>query len=89
MTDALRTIKNKIKEIYGDDSVSWFENSYIVDWQVSEGSFLKKITPLMNAGRVVVLGLFILCQFIWAQPTFERDFSLNDPLIQHPHTSEQ
>lgn len=43
----------------------------------------------MNAGRVVVLGLFILCQFIRAQPTFERDFSLNDPLIQHPHTSEQ
>jgi diacylglycerol diphosphate phosphatase / phosphatidate phosphatase len=43
----------------------------------------------MNAGRVVVLGLFILSQFIWAQPTFERDVSPNDPLIQHPHTSEQ
>ena len=42
MTDALRSIKNKIKEIYGDDFVSWFDNSYIVDWQVSEGSFLKK-----------------------------------------------
>ncbi|KAI0285832.1 lipid phosphate phosphatase 1 [Russula aff. rugulosa BPL654] len=70
MTDAFRTIKNKIKDIYGDDSVSWFDNSYIVDW-------------------VVVLGLFILGQFIWAQPIFERDFSLNDPLIQHPNTSEQ
>jgi hypothetical protein len=34
MADALRTIKNKIKEIYGDDSVSWFDISYIVDWQV-------------------------------------------------------
>jgi hypothetical protein len=43
----------------------------------------------MNAGRVVVLGLFILSQFIRAQPTFERDFSPDDPLIQHPHTSEQ
>jgi len=40
MTDALRTIKSKIKEIYGDDSVSWFDNSYVIDWQVSEGSFL-------------------------------------------------
>ena len=45
MTDTLRTIKNKIKEIYGDDFVSWFENSYIVDWQVSEGSFLKNNAP--------------------------------------------
>jgi len=45
MTDALRTIKSKIKEIYGDDSVSWFDNSYIVDWQVSEGSFLKNNAP--------------------------------------------
>ena len=44
---------------------------------------------LMNAGRVVVLGLYILGQFIWAQPIFERDFSLDDPLIQHPYTSEQ
>jgi len=43
----------------------------------------------MNASRVVVLGLFILGQFIRALPTFERDFFLNDPLIQHPHTSEQ
>jgi len=41
MTDTLRTIKDKIKEIFGDDSVSWFDSSYIVDWQVSEGSFLK------------------------------------------------
>ena len=37
----LRTIKNKIKDIYGDHSASWFDNSYIVDWQVSEGYFLK------------------------------------------------
>ena len=89
MTDALRSIKNKIKDIYGDDFVSWFDNSYIVDWQVSEGSFLKKKYALMNAGRVVVFGLFILCQFIRARPIFERDFSPDDPLIQHPHTSEQ
>jgi hypothetical protein len=40
MTDALRKIKIKIEDIYGDDSVSWSEKSYIVDWQVS-GSFLK------------------------------------------------
>lgn len=33
----LRTIKNKIKEIYGDDAFSWFDNSFIVDWQVSKG----------------------------------------------------
>ena len=33
MADALRTIKNKIKDIYGDD---WFDNSYIIDWKVSD-----------------------------------------------------
>lgn len=90
-SDVLRTIKNKIKGIYGDDAVSWFDNSYIVDWQVSEWSLLKNNAPneRMSAGRVVVLGLFIFGQFIRAQPTFERDFSPNDPLIQHPHTSER
>jgi hypothetical protein len=59
----------------------------------STGKFLKgfflKIMRLMNDGRVVVLGLLFLGQFIWARPTFERDFSPDDPLIQHPHTSEQ
>lgn len=38
LTDVLRTIKNKIKGIYGDNYNSI---SYIVDWQVSEGPFLK------------------------------------------------
>ncbi|KAH9995388.1 lipid phosphate phosphatase 1 [Russula compacta] len=66
----LRTIQNKIKEIYGDDAFSWFDNSFIVDW-------------------IIVLGLFILGLFIRTQPVFERDFSPNDPLIQHPYTLEQ
>lgn len=43
MTDAFRTIKKKIKEIYGDDSISWFDNSYNIDWRVSAKSFLNKI----------------------------------------------
>jgi hypothetical protein len=34
MTDTLRTIKSKIKDVYEDNSLSWFEYSYIVDWQV-------------------------------------------------------
>ncbi|KAI0289460.1 phosphatidic acid phosphatase type 2/haloperoxidase [Russula brevipes] len=66
----LRIIKNKIKDIYGDDSFSWFDNSYIVDW-------------------IVVFGLIALNLFIQAQPVFERDFSPNDPLIQHPYTPQQ
>ncbi|KAI0255902.1 lipid phosphate phosphatase 1 [Lactifluus subvellereus] len=37
----------------------------------------------------VVLAFFFLSLFIQTQPIFERDFSPNDPLIQHPHTSEQ
>lgn len=39
--------------------------------------------------RIVVLGLFALNLFIRAQPVFERDFSPNDPLIQHPYTPQQ
>jgi len=70
MADILRIIRNKLKEIYGDYSFIWFDNSHIVDW-------------------IVVFGLFTLGQFIRAQPAFERDFSPNDPLIQHPHTLEQ
>ena len=44
MPDALRTIKNKIKNIYGDD---WFDNSYIIDWQVSDP--FKKMMSLTNS----------------------------------------
>lgn len=43
----------------------------------------------MNVGRIVVVELFVLSQIIRAKPIFERDFSPNDPLIQHPYTSEQ
>ncbi|KAH9066693.1 lipid phosphate phosphatase 1 [Lactarius vividus] len=38
---------------------------------------------------VVVTGLFMLSWLIDTRPVFERDFSPNDPLIQHPHTSQQ
>jgi len=70
MSAALRTVKNKIREICGPDPFSWFETSYLVDW-------------------VVVIELVVLARFINAQPVFERDFSSDDPLIQHPHKSEQ
>jgi membrane-associated phospholipid phosphatase len=70
MADLFLRVKHRIKELYGEDFFSWFDNSYIVDW-------------------VVVTGLFLLSWFIDTLPVFERDFSLNDPLIQHPHTSEQ
>ncbi|KAF8269816.1 lipid phosphate phosphatase 1 [Lactarius quietus] len=70
MADHFLRVKYKIKELYGEDSFSWFDSSYIVDW-------------------VVVTVLFLLSLLIYTQPVFERDFSPNDPLIQHPHTSEQ
>ena len=49
---------------------------------------LEKIM-FLTGHRIVVLGLLILDHFTRAHQIFERDFSLNDPLIQHPHTSEQ
>ncbi|KAI0305876.1 lipid phosphate phosphatase 1 [Multifurca ochricompacta] len=70
MPGFLSKFKKKIKEIYGEDSLSWFDSSYALDW-------------------IVVLGLYLLTAFIETQPIFERDFSPNDSLIQHPHTSEQ
>ncbi|KAF8479804.1 lipid phosphate phosphatase 1 [Russula ochroleuca] len=69
-SDVLHTIKSKIKDIFGHDSLSWFDYPYIVDW-------------------IVVIEFFVLGNFIRAQQVFERDFSPSDPLIQHPHTSEQ
>ncbi len=39
--------------------------------------------------RVVITGLFMLSWLIDTRPVFERDFSPDDPLIQHPHTSQQ
>ena len=36
-----------------------------------------------------MIGLFVLELVLEALPVLERDFSLDDPLIQHPHTPEQ
>jgi len=81
-----RTIKDWTQKIY-DDSSSWFDGSYTVDWQVyTKGPFGEGFN---ESHRVVVIGLFVLELVIGALPVFERDFSLNDPLIQHPHTPEQ
>lgn len=71
-----RVVDNAINDTY----------SYIVDWKVSDP--FNKMMSLMNH-RIVVLGLFIISHFVRAHQVFERDFSLSDPLIQHPHTSEQ
>ncbi|KAH9975967.1 lipid phosphate phosphatase 1 [Lactifluus volemus] len=38
---------------------------------------------------IVVLGIFLLGLYLETQPAFERDFSPNDPLIQHPHKHQQ
>ncbi len=45
-------------------------------------------TILTNC-RIVVLGFFLLDHFIRGWPVFERDFSPDDPLVQHPYTSQQ
>ncbi|KAI9454430.1 lipid phosphate phosphatase 1 [Russula earlei] len=40
MSNVLRTIKNKIREIHGYDHFSWFDSSYIVDWVLVVGVFV-------------------------------------------------
>lgn len=88
MADALRTIKIRIRQIFDDDSLDWFDSSYVIDWYVQKtDSLVKNLNDLYC--RIVVLGLFLLGHFVRALPVFERDFSPDDPLIQHPHTSEQ
>lgn len=87
MADVLRTIKIRIRKIFGDDTLDWFDSSYVIDWYVQKSQlFFGKISTIC---RIVVLALFFLANFVRALPVFERDFSLDDPLIQHPHTSEQ
>jgi hypothetical protein len=89
MPAVLRTIKDGIQSIF-DDSLSWFDTGpYIVDWQVhtkdpEEGEHL-----INELHRIAVIALVVFERFIEALPVFEREFSPNDPLIQHPHTSEQ
>jgi len=86
MADVLRTIKIRIRKIFGHDSLDWFDSSYVIDWYVRKLGFLDEISTIC---RIVVLGLFLLGHFLRVFPVFERDFSPDDPLIQHPHTSEQ
>jgi diacylglycerol diphosphate phosphatase/phosphatidate phosphatase len=86
MPNVLRTIKNRIREIYEDDSFPWSDTSYTFDWYVYKKDF--SATILTNC-RIVVLGFFLLDHFIRGWPVFERDFSPDDPLVQHPYTSQQ
>ncbi|KAI0272499.1 lipid phosphate phosphatase 1 [Gloeopeniophorella convolvens] len=80
MAHLLATIREKIKESYGQDSFVWFDRSYVIDWQV---------LSVPNRSMVVATGVLALSWSVEALPVFEREFSLDDPLIQHPHTSQQ
>ena len=65
----------------------FFIQHFIIEWKVPESfSGLILTIPLY---RAFVLGLVLLALFIKAQPAFERDFSPNDPRIQHPYIPEQ
>jgi hypothetical protein len=43
MADVLRTIKIRIRKIFGDDSLDWFESSYVIDWYVQKMSVILAI----------------------------------------------
>lgn len=36
MADVLRTIKISIRKIFGDDTLDWFDSSYVIDWYVQK-----------------------------------------------------
>ena len=86
MADVLDTIKTRIRRNYGHDSLNWTDNSYVIDWYVQNLGILDDISTIC---RIVVLVSFLLGHFLRDLPVFERDFSPDDPLIQHPHTPEQ
>ena len=40
MADVLRTIKISIRKIFGDDTLDWFDSSYVIDWYVQKCQLL-------------------------------------------------
>lgn len=76
----------KIRDIFGDGAFDWADRSYAVDWweisaRVRQG--------LKSQHRAIATGWLLLSAYISKLPVFEREFSLEDPLIGHPHTNQQ
>jgi diacylglycerol diphosphate phosphatase/phosphatidate phosphatase len=82
-------LTSKIKGIFGQDSLDWIDRRYLIDWycrqfRASTSTFLTESTF-----RAVAILIWGLSGFASHSPVFEREFMLDDPLINHPHTHQQ
>ncbi|KAF5362363.1 hypothetical protein D9756_002319 [Leucocoprinus leucothites] len=81
-------ISGATKRYFGQDSLEWFNRLYLLDW-CDLFNFDGSKTQLKDCCRICVGLLWFFSYVISFWPVFERDFSLKDETISHPHKSSQ
>ena len=72
----------------GRNGLDWVDRSYGIDWcglRLSPNA----TNQFCVTSRLVVLCIWMFTWVLYHTPVFERDFDLNDPLINHPIRHEQ
>jgi hypothetical protein len=75
-----------VREIYDNDE-DWFDRAYVIDWYVDR--WHERFAIHDNSCRTVATAFWALSGLATLSPVFQREFSADDPLINHPHTHEQ
>lgn len=69
---------------------NWPDRSYTIDWWVFVHDYsIYKSSIAIATNRIVATAFWFFASVINASPVFKREFSVDDPLISHPHTQEQ
>lgn len=76
------------KRYFGQDSLSWFHKSYILDWYVIIPAIIVSAANF-KSNRVFVSLLWLISYFISYWPVYEREFSLTDKTIALSHKENQ
>ncbi len=83
-------ISSIIQRYFGQDSLDWYHRSYLIDWYDFSWN-LENAWPLSDVICRSLVGFLWFLSYMISSflPLFERDFSLTDELISHPHKPNQ
>ena len=87
MSTILTSFHERITHTFGPHSFNWFSRAYVIDWYVID-CYLSRSNDSQNCRLLSSLAWFI-AWLIKELPPFEREFTLDDPLISHKHHKNQ
>ena len=94
MATLLTSVRRKFYSTFGDNALYWYHRSYALDWCVCSKLCLLNhrvlgVLTLLPLHRFVATAAWVMAWWIKVLPPYERDFSVDDVLINHAHRKNQ